>query len=396
MNSTEVKIRIDPPEVRYSIPGIPGFLEPADPVLDIPLTPGSDTVLIRDFLDAAAGFLSRDNWQVLIQALSELDRTLPGKAIESVCLLLEKHGAFYHPVQVQIFHGTERIASLALNGAVSEPGLSLAEREFHTIDAFNRNAPSRFLPQVFACGCVPLRDRKAAFFLGEWFEEYNEFHVTLAGGRQSLGVWEPDGSIRRMAMEAGLDIYRQASRILTFFYNPITFEQIIPWHHAAGDFVIRDQACGIDVRLITVRGYAPMIGDPSEDAPDGDDIIYNLLFFLLNLTLRMRIDRIDGTGDYLFLDEIVLQPVLTGFFEEIMKKPLLMKTDNGLLFRLHDTLRHLPLESVRELMTILVGAWNPNSPEIPVITANLDDHAAAFYRQIGRISKKSFFIDKAV
>jgi len=92
--------------------------------------------------------------------------------------------------------------------------------------------------------------------------------------------------------ESGL-IYHQASSILTCFYDVETFEEIFPWHHAAGDFVARRANGEMDLKLVAARQYAARVGFP-EDSPQ--DRIMALVMFLTNLTVRMRLDRIDGVG----------------------------------------------------------------------------------------------------
>ena len=63
-----------------------------------------------------------------------------------------------------------------------------------------------------------------------------------------------------------IEVYRQAAFILTLYYDVETFEQIFPWHHAAGDFVVKADEGAVDVRLVTARQYAPMI-EPNDDMP---------------------------------------------------------------------------------------------------------------------------------
>jgi hypothetical protein len=53
---------------------------------------------------------------------------------------------------------------------------------------------------------------------------------------------------------------RRGIFLLTAYYNIDTGEQIFPWHHAAGDFVVTPLAEGFPVKLIAVRGYAILDG----------------------------------------------------------------------------------------------------------------------------------------
>lgn len=76
---------------------------------------------------------------------------------------------------------------------------------------------------------------------------------------------------------------------MTCYYNAETFEQIFPWHHAAGDFVIKLQKNNMKMKLITVRQYAPMLENKNETAKNNTDsdiylMLEAMLVFFLNLS----------------------------------------------------------------------------------------------------------------
>ena len=100
-------------------------------------------------------------------------------------------------------------------------------------------------------------------FLGEWFEGYNEFHISLdpADEKHKIIVWDHEHGNYFLSTDQTKALYRQAAKILTCYYNVETFEQISSWHHAAGDFVLKCQNDEIDLKLITVRQYRPMFGN---------------------------------------------------------------------------------------------------------------------------------------
>ena len=50
----------------------------------------------------------------------------------------------------------------------------------------------------------------------------------------------------------------------------------------------------------------------------GDDIVTimnALLLFLLNVSIRMRIDRVDGVGELSWIDDFSMEGILRGFFK---------------------------------------------------------------------------------
>ena len=74
----------------------------------------------------------------------------------------------------------------------------------------------------------------------------------------ALIVWDGAATPTLLRESTNGILLRQAAMILTACYDPVTTEQIFPWHHAAGDFVIRCDKDTLSVRLITARGLVPV------------------------------------------------------------------------------------------------------------------------------------------
>lgn len=115
----------------------------------------------------------------------------------------------------------------------------------------------------------------------------------------------------------------------------MSFSQIFPWHHAAGDFVVRFRDPGLDVRLVTVRDFRPMFDAGATEAPRW--FLEALLLFFLNLTIRMRLDRLDGVGDLVWADQWVLLAAIEGFFQGLVRSCRLRGLPDELMdaFRFH-------------------------------------------------------------
>jgi len=157
------------------------------------------------------------------------------------------------------------------------------------------------------------------FLLEEWFEDYHEFHITKTGeGVQQVKLWEYGKGDRVLSPAQGFEIYRQAAQILTLFYDLKDFRLIYPWHHAAGDFIVKisdnDQT---DVRLTTVRGYESFMGRNRDDVVNP---AVALFYFLLHLSIHMRLDRLDGIGDLVWADDFCIDATLKGFFQGLALK----------------------------------------------------------------------------
>ncbi|MBF0204292.1 MAG: hypothetical protein HQK67_08240 [Desulfamplus sp.] len=351
-----------------------------------------------------------------------------------------------------------------LNTAVSIHGLALIDNEYHLLKYLNQIDGNFFLPRVFGMESMICREMPISFFLATWFDGYKEFHLTdnldksdnLDGSDhfdrsdnldrsdnidisdldksniQKLHLWNSDGSVIPVSLPAYFEIYEKASEILTFFYNINTFEQISPWHHAAGDFVVKSTEQGFDVKLITARGYSAIVesGCPEatyeidedkidEDEIDGawnnniQDIYKALLLFFLNLTLRMRIDRIDGTGERCLVDDKVIPFILKGFFRAIGNKKIVgcskigdrEKTDSNetkggsekipdniernlsnnpdfsknMIDGFKSYLMQFSHENLYEILLVMTDDYHPDSPETLFIRNNLKHHSERLF-----------------
>ncbi|MGC8490512.1 MAG: hypothetical protein ACP5SH_02130, partial [Syntrophobacteraceae bacterium] len=104
-------------------------------------------------------------------------------------------------------------------------------------------------------------------------------------------------------------LYARAAKILTSYLDPESFSQIYPWHHAAGDFIIDANQDPPSLKLITVRGYRPLLSRES----DSHDKMLGALHFFVNLCIRMRIDRLDGVGELAWAGADCLPGIVSGF-----------------------------------------------------------------------------------
>jgi hypothetical protein len=260
---------------------------------------------------------------------------------------------------------------LGLNVAVSETGRNWLKKEFLVIQNINTNCKLPYLPEVYFFD----EQETMSFLLEEWFEDYHEFHIAKTeDGQQQIKLWKYGKGNRFLSSEQGFEIYLQAAQILTLYYDLKDFRLIYPWHHAAGDFVVKiedqnnspsptpshqgrgnkreDSFRGredkreifyrgrrhsslipstlagegkgeeyfqdkIDVRLTTVRGYESFMGR------DKDDMVnptVALFYFLLHLSIQMRIDRLDGVGIFVWADDSCVDATIAGFFEGLEKK----------------------------------------------------------------------------
>jgi hypothetical protein len=273
-------------------------------------------VTYGDYFTAVHRFLESEGFIALTGALREsLGQSMRAADLGPIRIYLEKHGHFYHPARITVAVANRRPA-FVVNVAVTKIGRSYLEADFGNIRLINDRFPYRFLPHVYCKGeaSLPGRSCRLEMFLGEWLDGYHEFHLSgePAEMNSRLVVWDPVKGTHPLSKQQRFDIYRQIALILTAYYDLETFEQIFSWHNAAGDFIAKTDGGQIDLRLITVRKYAPLFADVSGDA---DTVLQALLIFWLNLSIRIRLDRFDGVGEFGCADDDTVEAALNGFFD---------------------------------------------------------------------------------
>jgi len=179
------------------------------------------------------------------------------------------------------------------------------------------------------------------------------------------------------------------SKILTIYYSIGTSDQILSWHHAAGDFVVNSKGRTMDLRLITARDYGSMFmkhsGSGIKHKPSF--MLEAMLFFLLHLSIRIRLDRLDGVGDIGWSDPTAVENCTRGFYQGLKKKyhKGLQKGFAATYF--NDYLFRFSKPVLYELCHSIVDRFYQNPFEIELIRNNLDDHTQILYSTIHHIAK---------
>lgn len=337
-----------------------------------------------DYFDAVHRFLARDDFRMLNEALEQrLMKRVDADRLHRVKIFLVKHGEFYHPARIELQLDGQRL-NFVLNVAVSEIGRGCLANEFRCLTRLGRHPASAHIPRVYGQGEVASpAGPNLLMWLGEWFEEFHEFHWagSDAGGKPMLGIWDPCTGKRYLDdHQTGL-VFSQAAAILTDFFNLTTFEQIHSWHHAAGDFVLRQQHDRIDVRLVTVRNYTGMLAaEPQKSAPELT--LQAMLLFLIRLSLRMRLDRLDGVGDLVWADEAVVRHTVAGFRSALVKKwrPSPLPETPIKCFDVY--MARCSEADLRDIVKAVIAAYPTHHPEKRLLIQKAQAHAAVLYRTL--------------
>lgn len=388
------------PDFKYSMAGVDGYVNEGSSLWNLFLEgekKDRSGFCLSHFFKAATAFIQQDNYRGLEKGFKfYTGKQLSCSDIIFIEISIEKHGAFYHPARVSVQLEGEGILCFVLNTAVSEPGLSVLDNEVAALERLAVDVPDVVLPRVFSAGRIALGEFEAAFFISQWFEGFLEFHIAGATGNRYLELWESDGRVLAVHGPNYFEIYEHASEILTRLYNLETFEQVFPWHHAAGDFVAKPSNGGFQLRLITVRNYDSMIGIAGDSGElDMEDINRAQLLFFINLSLRMRIDRIGGTNEFCMVDPGVVPHIVAGFFRGLGLKRFGAMAGDDLCRSFLDYTEAFDGEEFLDILGMTVGSYNPDAPEIPLIKRELAVHAELLMLELREIGKKSFFIDKA-
>jgi len=353
------------PLIRYLVSSPYGD-EPVDKdKIDFPLEVDPLGTPYRKYLDSLRNFLAREEFKPLLNAVSQkLKRDVLLEKIDEIIIRAEKHGALYHPASVELFLKEEK-TKFCLDVAVTETGKNWLREEFYVLKNLQIKYDLPYLPDAYFFDNVD----SASFLLEEWFEGYHEFHIAVnEKGRHSLKLWEFGSGYTYLTSRQSCEIYEQASKILTLYYDLADFRHIYPWHHAAGDFVARMDNEKIDVRLTTARRYEPLMDFDKNTV----DPLFALFYFFSLLSLKMRLDKVDGMSEVVWAEDYCVEAMVTGFLEAVKLK----EEKNhypGLVNEFLDLAKSFSREDMKVSFQPLIDFFS-GTGDFPVINGNLDNH----------------------
>lgn len=357
------------PFMQYLVSSPYGDIPLDNDKLDFPLEGDISGTSYREYFHSIENFLAQEDFRPFLRAAGEkLGREITIKEVNSIIIRTEKHGLLYHPASIELILQQEKL-KFCLNVAASDSGKTWLQEEISVLKRLHKKFHLPFLPRVYFGGHY----NSMSFLLEDWFEGYHEFHITRdKEGEKRLQLWEFGKGYTYIPPEQSFELYKQASHILTRYYNFQDFREIYPWHHAAGDFVVKLIDKEIDVRLSTARRYEALLDYTQEINP-----LLALFYFFLNLSIRMRLDRIDGVGEIVWADTACLEATVAGFFEALKLKeniddyPGLSEEFSGLA-------RSFGKDELRDILKPILEIYQ-GSDDLPVIANNLEEHREELY-----------------
>lgn len=373
-----------PVQLLISTPSGPLPLTAERARLLLPRGPDSDGPELRygPYLNSLSRFLLTDSNAPLLTALGKhLGQDVSSKEIEKLELISEKHGALYHVSRLRVRLIGKKTHNLVMNVATSPEQQAFLENECNLLNELYTRFGLPYLPRPYLLGKTVYEgeeevQRDLTLFLAEWFDGFHEFHLSQRSeeGDPVIKVWYLKGVEETLSVEQTRSLYRQAAVILTAYVDEQSFRQIYPWHHAAGDFILKPSANDVDLKLVTARDYRclPNIGGLPED------LWIALIHFFLNLTLRLRLDRLDGTGALAWASSDCLSPILSGFLEawtQKVRREASLPSSVDVL----EALRDLTTQEWHALAEIVLEDGLVEADERTYIGPRLDEHIAALY-----------------
>lgn len=333
---------------------------------------------LKDYFGALQKFIMSADGHLLHSALltHKPQYTKSLTDISEVIIRSEKHGAFYHIASIMLT-GLEKI-KFAVTTALSESAKASLTEEFLILQQLARINPA-YLPELFCRESVTWNTDSGSeeflMVLGEWLDGYHEWHLsdTPAPGKQKIQLWDYEKGYRFLSGPESHELLRQVAYILTCYYDQASFCQIYPWHHGAGDFVVKADPGALSVKLITARQYEPLVHfDGQEEA----DRLVGAIHFLLNLVLRIRLDRLDGIGGPAWLDDFAVQAAVEGFFAGLSATSATDRLMIGPVADFLEIMQSFDAQEISDMYESLLQIYEEeDQDDFHLIQAKLPDHA---------------------
>ena len=353
---------------------IPVSGEELDRSLHINLSETHPALVLRDYFESIKELLLGDNAKILIRVIAErFGKNLTPARIVSVELRCEKVGTLYHVASLTVRSEGDPL-KLCVATAISDEAIHSLDKEVYHLRFLADTYHLAYLPRIFCKREVvrhtPKGDAILSHSIQDWFDNHHEWHLSLDNSEgQRITLWDMGKGYRTFSLEEGAEIHRQAAKILTSYYEFPTGRQVYPWSHAAGDFVVKVDDGSFSVKLVAVRGYEPL---PLFKGEAAFDPLLHIIYFFLDLSLRMRLDRMDGTGPVLWAESSVLYPIARGFLEALSSKEVRDRYPAGARDRIRQLLKSYTEDEIRTFLLSLSALFS--GEEKAAVEKHLEAH----------------------
>ena len=341
---------------------------------------------LKDYFGALQKFITTNDGNFLLSALKKQNpqKTDGLAGISNILICSEKHGAFYHIARIVLI-GREQKSRFAVTTALSDSAKLSLKEEFILLQQLTGMNPD-FLPEVYCSEIVTWQTDSGAdsfcMVLGEWLDGYHEWHVSIdpASNKQKIQLWDYENGYRFLSETESYELLRQAAYILTRYYDPASFFQIYPWHHGAGDFVVKAETEAISVKLITARQYEPLVHFDGEKEADR---LVAAIHYLLNLALRIRLDRCDGVGEPAWFDKFAVHAAVAGFFDALAGTRNEDRLTIGPVGEFLEIMQSFDAREIHDMYESLLEIYvEEDQDDFRLIQEKLADHASELHQTL--------------
>jgi hypothetical protein len=368
---------------RFFLSGQQGDIEFSEEELRRPflLNPSEEHpfLTLADYFGALQQFIMLNKGNLL---QSVLKNQVALSEIPEIIIRSEKHGAFYHIASIEL-PGPESSVKLAVTTAVTPSARTSLHEEYAILQRLTEISADLIPETYYKKSIIWKTDSDTEEFvmvLSEWLTGYHEWHISDVPdtGDRRVHLWDYDKGFLYLEDDKTYELMRQAASILTCYYDQDSFRQIYPWHHGAGDFIVNAGPDGISVKLITARQYDPLV---HFEQPEETDRLVAAIHFLLNLSLRMRLDRLDGIIEPVWLGPYAVHAAVAGFFDRIAA----MQEDNnhriGPASEFLEIMQSFDEQEILDMYGSLLEIYKEEDPDdFQLIQENLAEHAAELYK----------------
>jgi hypothetical protein len=349
-------------------------------------------LILADYFGALQNFVLYADGDVLRTALKKqgLQADINLSDISEIIIRSEKHGAFYHIASVEII-GLGKNIKFALTAALSGSAKTSLGEEYFILQQLSE-ITADFIPRIYCKKSVKCTTDSGSeeflMVLGEWLAGYHEWHASddPESGDRKIQLWDYEKGYRFLTAAESYEMLRQVSYILTYYYDQASFRQIYPWHHGAGDFVVKAEPGAISVKLITARQHEPLVHfDQAEEA----DRLVATIHFLLNLGLRIRLDRLDGVGEPAWLENFAVHAAVAGFFAGLAATQAQDRLMIGSVADFLEIMRSFDAREIYDMHESLLKIYaEEDQDDFRLIQEELADHAAELHEALQEFSLK--------
>ena len=336
---------------------------------------------LGNYFDAMKACVLRNQGELLKRALKDQwHKDWRLNDVEEIKIRSEKHGILYHLASVEVSLKKIR-TKFTLSTAVSRVGISCLMHEHDILERLDRTFQLPFLPEIFGmreteCPTGQGTTEKMVMLSAQWFEDYHEWHLAVdpGDGRQKIKIWDFKRGHRFVSSMEASRIIEECSKILALYYDYGDFSRIAAWHHAAGDFIVNTPGDGtLNVRLTTVRKYEPLMASFSERNVNP---MIAMIYFFLDTTVKMRLDRLDGVGETVWVDDFAVHAAIKGFFQGLREREKVENDASGTqVADLLSLLKSFDGTELGRIMEPLMDHYATQNPEeMTFMSPHMQDH----------------------